>query len=118
MYAGHVNTYYELVTDLYEKGLGQSFHFSPQLPGKTLRLTSNLSRSQAKKKYGIVNQLLLHGSGQQNDRSDMQTVATCIDTLLKAVCMFMTKILLDRISISAQVKFQIRKKLGPVRSCT
>ena len=30
-----VNTFYNLVTDFYEWGWGTSFHFSPQLPGKT-----------------------------------------------------------------------------------
>ena len=30
-----VNTFYNLVTDIYEWGWGQSFHFSPLLPGKT-----------------------------------------------------------------------------------
>ena len=30
-----VNTFYNLVTDIYEWGWGQSFHFSPRLPGKT-----------------------------------------------------------------------------------
>ncbi|CAL5219207.1 g998 [Coccomyxa viridis] len=29
-----VNVFYDLVTDLYEWGWGQSFHFSPRLPGK------------------------------------------------------------------------------------
>ena len=29
-----VNTFYNLVTDIYEWGWGQSFHFSPLLPGK------------------------------------------------------------------------------------
>ena len=30
-----MNTFYNLVTDFYEWGWGTSFHFSPQLPGKT-----------------------------------------------------------------------------------
>lgn len=30
-----VNTYYNLVTDIYEWGWGQSFHFSPYIPGKS-----------------------------------------------------------------------------------
>lgn len=30
------NTYYNLATDFYEWGWGQSFHFSPPLPGKSL----------------------------------------------------------------------------------
>ncbi len=33
--APQVNTFYNLVTDFYEWGWGTSFHFSPQLPGKT-----------------------------------------------------------------------------------
>lgn len=32
-----VDVFYSLVTDLYEWGWGQSFHFSPKLPGKDLR---------------------------------------------------------------------------------
>lgn len=31
-----VDTFYNLVTDIYEWGWGQSFHFSPKLPGKTV----------------------------------------------------------------------------------
>jgi 24-methylenesterol C-methyltransferase len=30
-----VDVFYSLVTDIYEYGWGQSFHFSPRLPGKT-----------------------------------------------------------------------------------
>ena len=29
-----VDTFYNMVTDMYEWGWGQSFHFSPRLPGK------------------------------------------------------------------------------------
>ncbi|MEW5298705.1 MAG: hypothetical protein WDW38_000551 [Sanguina aurantia] len=32
-----VDVFYSLVTDMYEWGWGQSFHFSPKLPGKDLR---------------------------------------------------------------------------------
>ncbi|KXZ48131.1 hypothetical protein GPECTOR_30g227 [Gonium pectorale] len=32
-----VDVFYSLVTDIYEWGWGQSFHFSPKLPGKDLR---------------------------------------------------------------------------------
>lgn len=32
-----VDVFYSLVTDLYEWGWGQSFHFSPRLPGKSWR---------------------------------------------------------------------------------
>ena len=31
-----VDTFYNLVTDVYEWGWGQSFHFSPLLPGNTI----------------------------------------------------------------------------------
>ena len=31
-----VDTFYNLVTDIYEWGWGQSFHFSPLLPGTLL----------------------------------------------------------------------------------
>ena len=33
MIAELVDTFYNLVTDVYEWGWGQSFHFSPLLPG-------------------------------------------------------------------------------------
>ena len=32
-----VDTFYNLVTDIYEWGWGQSFHFSPSLPGRSHR---------------------------------------------------------------------------------
>ncbi|XP_042434714.1 24-methylenesterol C-methyltransferase 2-like [Zingiber officinale] len=32
-----IETYYDLVTDIYEWGWGQSFHFSPSLPGRSHR---------------------------------------------------------------------------------
>ena len=34
-YANLVNTYYDLVTDFYENGWGQSFHFAPRRRGET-----------------------------------------------------------------------------------
>ena len=36
-YASVVNTYYDLVTDFYEYGWGQSFHFAPRARGETFR---------------------------------------------------------------------------------
>ena len=36
-YASVVNTYYDLVTDFYEYGWGQSFHFAPRAHGETFR---------------------------------------------------------------------------------
>jgi sterol 24-C-methyltransferase len=36
-YAAVVNTYYDLVTDFYEYGWGQSFHFAPRARGETFR---------------------------------------------------------------------------------
>jgi sterol 24-C-methyltransferase len=36
-YAALVNTYYDLVTDFYEYGWGQSFHFAPRARGETFR---------------------------------------------------------------------------------
>lgn len=33
--ASLVNTFYNLVTDFYEWGWGESFHFSVPIPGKT-----------------------------------------------------------------------------------
>ncbi|CAN0845752.1 24-methylenesterol C-methyltransferase 2 [Linum grandiflorum] len=37
-----VDTFYNLVTDIYEWGWGQSFHFSPSLPGKSHRDATRL----------------------------------------------------------------------------
>ncbi len=36
-YAAIANTYYDLVTDFYEYGWGQSFHFAPRARGETFR---------------------------------------------------------------------------------
>src|SRR5579871_6244539 len=36
-YADMVNTHYDLVTDFYEYGWGQSFHFAPRARGETFR---------------------------------------------------------------------------------
>jgi sterol 24-C-methyltransferase len=36
-YAAVTNTYYDLVTDFYEYGWGQSFHFAPRAHGETFR---------------------------------------------------------------------------------
>ncbi|MFO1024590.1 MAG: methyltransferase domain-containing protein [Acetobacteraceae bacterium] len=36
-YTSVVNTYYDLVTDFYEYGWGQSFHFAPRARGETFR---------------------------------------------------------------------------------
>ncbi|KAH7518370.1 24-methylenesterol C-methyltransferase 2 [Ziziphus jujuba] len=37
-----VDTFYNLVTDIYEWGWGQSFHFSPSIPGKSHREATRL----------------------------------------------------------------------------
>ncbi|WCJ39930.1 Sterol 24-C-methyltransferase [Euphorbia peplus] len=39
---GFVDTFYNLVTDIYEWGWGQSFHFSPSIPGKSHRDSTRL----------------------------------------------------------------------------
>lgn len=42
-----VDTFYNLVTDIYEWGWGQSFHFSPAIPGKSHRDATRLHEEMA-----------------------------------------------------------------------
>uniref|UniRef100_A0A1D1Z7M2 Methyltransferase n=2 Tax=Anthurium amnicola TaxID=1678845 RepID=A0A1D1Z7M2_9ARAE len=42
-----VDTFYNLVTDIYEWGWGQSFHFSPSLPGRSHRDATRLHEERA-----------------------------------------------------------------------
>ncbi|KAL8543375.1 hypothetical protein ACS0TY_004059 [Phlomoides rotata] len=42
-----VDTFYNLVTDIYEWGWGQSFHFSPSIPGKSHREATRLHEEMA-----------------------------------------------------------------------
>lgn len=42
-----VDTFYNLVTDIYEWGWGQSFHFSPSVPGKSDREATRLHEEMA-----------------------------------------------------------------------
>ncbi|PSR99550.1 24-methylenesterol C-methyltransferase [Actinidia chinensis var. chinensis] len=42
-----VDTFYNLVTDIYEWGWGQSFHFSPAVPGKSHRDATRLHEEMA-----------------------------------------------------------------------
>ncbi|EPS66770.1 hypothetical protein M569_08004, partial [Genlisea aurea] len=42
-----VDTFYNLVTDIYEWGWGQSFHFSPSIPGKSHREATRLHEERA-----------------------------------------------------------------------
>ncbi|KMT18277.1 hypothetical protein BVRB_2g024410 [Beta vulgaris subsp. vulgaris] len=42
-----VDTFYNLVTDIYEWGWGQSFHFSPPIPGKSHRDSTRLHEEMA-----------------------------------------------------------------------
>ncbi|OVA15971.1 Methyltransferase type 11 [Macleaya cordata] len=42
-----VDTFYNLVTDIYEWGWGQSFHFSPSIPGKSHKDASRLHEEMA-----------------------------------------------------------------------
>lgn len=42
-----VDTFYNLVTDIYEWGWGQSFHFSPSIPGKSDRESTRLHEEMA-----------------------------------------------------------------------
>lgn len=42
-----VDTFYNLVTDIYEWGWGQSFHFSPSLPGRSHREATRIHEERA-----------------------------------------------------------------------
>ncbi|KAK6916760.1 Sterol methyltransferase C-terminal [Dillenia turbinata] len=42
-----VDTFYNLVTDIYEWGWGQSFHFSPSIPGKSHRDATRIHEQMA-----------------------------------------------------------------------
>ncbi|PIN09489.1 SAM-dependent methyltransferase [Handroanthus impetiginosus] len=42
-----VDTFYNLVTDIYEWGWGQSFHFSPSIPGKSHRDATRIHEEMA-----------------------------------------------------------------------
>ncbi|CAL9164897.1 unnamed protein product [Musa hybrid cultivar] len=42
-----VDTFYNLVTDIYEWGWGQSFHFSPSIPGRSHRDATRLHEERA-----------------------------------------------------------------------
>ncbi|XP_021749345.1 24-methylenesterol C-methyltransferase 2-like [Chenopodium quinoa] len=42
-----VDTFYNLVTDIYEWGWGQSFHFSPSIPGKSHREATRVHEEMA-----------------------------------------------------------------------
>ncbi|KAL1554468.1 24-methylenesterol C-methyltransferase 2 [Salvia divinorum] len=42
-----VDTFYNLVTDIYEWGWGQSFHFSPAIPGKSHREATRIHEEMA-----------------------------------------------------------------------
>ncbi|XP_042460163.1 24-methylenesterol C-methyltransferase 2-like [Zingiber officinale] len=42
-----VDTFYNLVTDIYEWGWGQSFHFSPSLPGRSHREATRIHEEPA-----------------------------------------------------------------------
>ncbi|XP_010539826.1 PREDICTED: 24-methylenesterol C-methyltransferase 2-like [Tarenaya hassleriana] len=46
-----VDTFYNLVTDIYEWGWGQSFHFSPPIPGKSHR---EATRLHEEKTVGLI----------------------------------------------------------------
>lgn len=48
-----VDTFYNLVTDIYEWGWGQSFHFSPSVPGKSDRDATRLHEEMAVDLLGV-----------------------------------------------------------------
>ncbi|KAJ8530308.1 hypothetical protein K7X08_037143 [Anisodus acutangulus] len=48
-----VDTFYNLVTDIYEWGWGQSFHFSPSLPGKSHREATRIHEERAVDMLGV-----------------------------------------------------------------
>lgn len=60
-----VDTFYNLVTDIYEWGWGQSFHFAPSLPGKSHKDSTRLHEEMAVDliKVGPGKQILDVGCG-------------------------------------------------------
>lgn len=48
-----VDTFYNLVTDIYEWGWGQSFHFSPSIPGKSHRDCTRIHEEMAVDLLGV-----------------------------------------------------------------
>lgn len=48
-----VETFYNLVTDIYERGWGQSFHFSPSIPGKSHRDATRMHEEMANDLLGV-----------------------------------------------------------------
>ncbi|TMW81313.1 hypothetical protein EJD97_010434 [Solanum chilense] len=48
-----VDTFYNLVTDIYEWGWGQSFHFSPSIPGKSDRECTRIHEQRAVDLLGV-----------------------------------------------------------------
>ncbi|XP_009785178.1 24-methylenesterol C-methyltransferase 2-like [Nicotiana sylvestris] len=48
-----VDTFYNLVTDIYEWGWGQSFHFSPSIPGKPHRDATRMHEEMAVDLLGV-----------------------------------------------------------------
>ncbi|XP_027089165.1 24-methylenesterol C-methyltransferase 2-like [Coffea arabica] len=48
-----VDTFYNLVTDIYEWGWGQSFHFSPSIPGKSYRDATRIHEEMAVDLLGV-----------------------------------------------------------------
>ena len=84
-----VDTFYNLVTDVYEWGWGQSFHFSPALPGE---------HAQQLKRH--VNWLQLGEIGSQKFESAPKTRAITCQELVHSVqesvpkyqhCIFLTR---------------------------
>ncbi|GFY94545.1 sterol methyltransferase 2 [Actinidia rufa] len=60
-----VDTFYNLVTDIYEWGWGQSFHFSPAIPGKSHRDATRLHEEMVADLLGMapVHRVLDAGCG-------------------------------------------------------
>ncbi|MBA0637314.1 hypothetical protein Godav_025014 [Gossypium davidsonii] len=68
-----VDTFYNLVTDIYEWGWGQSFHFSPSIPGKS-------HRDATPKVVGITI------NDYQVNRARMHNKKAGLDSLCEVVC--------------------------------
>ncbi|XP_042453138.1 24-methylenesterol C-methyltransferase 2-like [Zingiber officinale] len=63
-----IDTFYNLVTDIYEWGWGQSFHFSPSLPGRSHREATRIHEEPA---ADLRDGDLISQRSQRSHRSDL-----------------------------------------------
>nr|CAD1844788.1 unnamed protein product [Ananas comosus var. bracteatus] len=74
-----VDTFYNLVTDIYEWGWGQSFHFSPSVQGRSHRDATRLHEER-------VAELVRAGPGQRVARARAHNRKAGLDAQCEVVC--------------------------------